>query len=484
MTCDSASSCDLGVYLLALSVHNHSNNESPPTALDTEVLQLPTQASRATDQIDLTSNQQDVPTISLPEEGAPVKSDDQSDEITVRVEYEQPSGEDTHHLQPADEINDEFSDASSCNYPTLCQTRRTGRRVQSGEGIGNATDSEDDDDGGYHNDSGAAYDSDLESVLSKSDRKNHAQKMRKWRTLATGRFEKMLLDCIVNTDKIAPEYRDIHIARSTIDKLEQVTSLSLLRPKAFSYGVLRGNKVTGCILYGPPGTGKSLLARGMARQSGFNMLSISTSEIWQKCHGEDEKMIKAVFSMARKLYPCIVFVDEADAMLGARKAGERRHVRSMLNQFLMEWDGLVTDTEAPFVLLATNRPFDLDPAVLRRAPVQIHLDIPTKEERASILGLLLRDEKLQNVSLGILANMTPNYTGSDLKNLCVMAATNCVNAQPRDMTERVLTRAHFFSALQTIRATNIGKVNANEFKKFEDRLQENGRSSGGNEDED
>ncbi|KAL0944757.1 spastin [Colletotrichum truncatum] len=357
------------------------------------------------------------------------------------------------------------------------------RRMQSRKGIESSSDSEDDENGSYNDELNTVYDSDLDSSLGRTDWNSHSHKMRKWKSLANGRFEKMLLDCIVNTDNIAPDYQDIFIARSTIEKLEQVTSLSLRRPKAFSRGVLKGNKVTGAILYGPPGTGKSILARGMARQSGFNMLSISTSEIWQKCHGDDEKMIKAVFSMARKLHPCIIFVDEADAMLGARKAGEKRHIRSMLNQFLMEWDGLVTDNRAPFVLLATNRPFDLDPAVLRRAPVQIHLDIPTKEERTGILDLLLRDEKLQDISLGVIANLTQNYTGSDLKNLCVMAATNCVTSQPRDTAERVLTRAHFFSALQTIRATNLGKVSANEFKKFEGRLQENGGGSNRNEDD-
>lgn len=227
-----------------------------------------------------------------------------------------------------------------------------------------------------------------------------------------------------------------------------------------------------------------MLVRGMAKQSKFSMLSISTSEVWQKCHGEDEKMVKAIFSLARKMYPCIVFVDEADAMLGTRKAGERRHIRSMLNQFLMEWDGLVTDTKAPFVLLATNRPLDLDPAVLRRAPVQIHLSIPTREQRSGILGLLLKGETLQDINVGHLANLTPNYTGSDLKNLCVMAATDCVNSQGRDTTERVLTRDHFYAALQVISATNIGRVSANEFKKFEGRLEENGEGPARDEDED
>nr|XP_036579321.1 spastin [Colletotrichum truncatum]KAF6786868.1 spastin [Colletotrichum truncatum] len=476
MTCDSASPCDLAAYLRALSMHSQSVDDYVPTILDTQApSQLSTQASSSDGDTDLASEQQYY------------KRHDQSDEdeAIVHVEGEHSLGEDNHHLQPADEILAGYSDASSCNFQTHCRNREmaSSRRMQSRKGIESSSDSEDDENGSYNDELNTVYDSDLDSSLGRTDWNSHSHKMRKWKSLANGRFEKMLLDCIVNTDNIAPDYQDIFIARSTIEKLEQVTSLSLRRPKAFSRGVLKGNKVTGAILYGPPGTGKSILARGMARQSGFNMLSISTSEIWQKCHGDDEKMIKAVFSMARKLHPCIIFVDEADAMLGARKAGEKRHIRSMLNQFLMEWDGLVTDNRAPFVLLATNRPFDLDPAVLRRAPVQIHLDIPTKEERTGILDLLLRDEKLQDISLGVIANLTQNYTGSDLKNLCVMAATNCVTSQPRDTAERVLTRAHFFSALQTIRATNLGKVSANEFKKFEGRLQENGGGSNRNEDD-
>jgi SpoVK/Ycf46/Vps4 family AAA+-type ATPase len=220
-------------------------------------------------------------------------------------------------------------------------------------------------------------------------------------------------------------------------------------------------------LYGPPGTGKSLLAKGMARQSGFTMLGISTAELYQKCHGEDEKVIKAVFSLARKLHPCIVFVDEADAMLGQRKAGEKRHIRAMLNQFLMEWDGLMSGLNSPFILLATNRPSDLDPAVLRRAPVHIHLDIPTQQERLGILGLLLEDERLHpDIDYFKLASLTPGYTGSDLKNLCVTAATECVSKQPFDTAQRVLTRQHFFSAMETIRATNVGKTMANEIRNF------------------
>lgn len=198
------------------------------------------------------------------------------------------------------------------------------------------------------------------------------------------------------------------------------------------------------------------------------MIAVSTSELFQKCHGDDEKVIKALFSLARKLYPSIVFIDEADALLGARKAGEKRHIRAMLNKFLMEWDGLTSGVNSPFVLLATNRPFDLDPAVLRRAPVHIHLDVPTTSERIGILRLLLKEERLaRDITIEKLALLTPKYTGSDLKNLCVTAASSCVAEQPVDTAERVLQRHHFMSALSTVKATGLSTTMVNEFQNFE-----------------
>ncbi|KAK4060947.1 hypothetical protein Trihar35433_9872 [Trichoderma harzianum] len=270
------------------------------------------------------------------------------------------------------------------------------------------------------------------------------------------------------TYEIAPGYKDVVVNPEVIKKLEDATRLSLQRPRAFSHGVLKGNRITGAILWGPPGTGKTLLVRALARQSEFNMLSVSTAELWQKCHGEDEKVIKAVFSMGRKLSPCIIFLDEADAILGTRKAGEKRHIRAMFNQFLMEWDGLISSKQAPFLLLATNRPFDLDPAVLRRAPMQIHLDLPSPNERLEIIKRLLADETLGNgMTYPFLSSQTHLYSGSDLKNLCVTAATLCVREQREDTEKRVLTRKHFIEALKTIKPTNMTKVMKNELQKFE-----------------
>ncbi|KAH0610508.1 uncharacterized protein H6S33_012035 [Morchella sextelata] len=286
-------------------------------------------------------------------------------------------------------------------------------------------------------------------------------------------YEQKLMGGIVNTTNISPNYSDIHINRTVIDQLERVTALALNRPDAFQYGVLRRNKVTGALLYGPPGTGKTLLARGLAKQSGFLMLEVTGADIFQKCWGEPEKYIKAAFTLARKLSPCILFIDEADGIFGARKSGDRKHQRGMLNQFLLEWDGMGSSMDSPFLLLSTNRPFDLDPAVLRRAPVHIHIDIPTVHQRQGILQLLLKHEDLgPDINLPILARLTPSYTGSDLKNLCVTAALACVETEVPDPvtgeypSRRTLQRRHFNFALKSVRATTLNPKQLSQLDAF------------------
>ncbi|PVI07120.1 AAA-domain-containing protein [Periconia macrospinosa] len=243
------------------------------------------------------------------------------------------------------------------------------------------------------------------------------------------KYEKRLMPGIVNPEQIKVGFDEVHVQPETVDAIRTLTSMSFLRPDAFNYGVLATEKISGALLYGPPGTGKTLLAKAVAKESGCTVLEVSGSQIHDKYVGEGEKNVTAIFSLARKLSPCIVFLDEADAVLSSRDgARERASARDILNQFLKEWDGL--NNNSVFVMVATNRPFDLDDAVIRRLPRRLLVDLPAETDRQEILRIHLRGEQLDgSVDLAGLARQTPFYSGSDLKNVAVSAALACVKEE-------------------------------------------------------
>ena len=297
------------------------------------------------------------------------------------------------------------------------------------------------------------------------------------------KHEKRLMSGIIEADKITTTFDDVYAPKATIEALQTLTTLSLIRPEAFSYGVLASDKIPGLLLYGPPGTGKTLLAKAVAKESGATMLEVSAAEINDMFVGEGEKNVKALFSLAKKLSPCVVFLDEADAMFSARSnSGRRVSHRELLNQFLKEWDGMSNDSGSAFIMVATNRPMDLDDAVLRRLPRRLLVDLPAEADRLEILKIHLRNEQLaDNVDLADLAKKTPFYSGSDLKNLSVTAALNAVKEEhesyknhkgeePFEYPEkRTLTKDHFENALEEISAS-ISEVMSSlrDIKKFDE----------------
>ncbi|KAK5136016.1 hypothetical protein LTR08_004270 [Meristemomyces frigidus] len=293
--------------------------------------------------------------------------------------------------------------------------------------------------------------------------------------------ESRLLTGVVDAKNIKVGFADVHAPADTIEALKTLTTLSLLRPEAFSYGVLANDRLPGLLLYGPPGTGKTLLAKAVAKESKATVLEVSGAQIYEKYVGEGEKMVRAVFSLAKKLSPCVVFIDEADAIFGSRSgSGNRNTHREIINQFLREWDGV--EDNGVFIMVATNRPFDLDDAVLRRLPRRLLVDLPVVKDRESILGIHLKNEVLADgVSLAKLAEQTPLYSGSDLKNLCVAAALACVReenemlvAQKEDKEfklpeKRTLAPKHFERAISEISASiseDMGSLSA--IKKFDE----------------
>ncbi|USP81112.1 uncharacterized protein yc1106_08386 [Curvularia clavata] len=247
--------------------------------------------------------------------------------------------------------------------------------------------------------------------------------------LTANKHEKRLMPGIADPDQIKTTFDQVHVPTETVESIRTITSLSLLRPEAFSYGILATEKISGALLYGPPGTGKTLLAKAVAKESGSTVLEVSGSQIMDKYVGEGEKNVAAIFSLARKLSPCIVFLDEADAVFASRDAmRERASHRDILNQFLKEWDGL--NDLSVFVMVATNRPFDLDDAVIRRLPRRLLVDLPTQADRKEILRIHLKGEQLdESVDLEDIAKRTPFYSGSDLKNIAVSAALACVKEE-------------------------------------------------------
>lgn len=237
-------------------------------------------------------------------------------------------------------------------------------------------------------------------------------------------FEKRLLADVIPPNDIGVSFDDIGALENVKETLKELVMLPLQRPELFGKGQLT-KPCKGILLFGPPGTGKTMLAKAVATEAGANFINISMSSITSKWFGEGEKYVKAVFSLASKIAPSVIFVDEVDSMLGRREnPGEHEAMRKMKNEFMVNWDGLRTkDKERVLVLGATNRPFDLDEAVIRRLPRRLMVNLPDAANREKILRVILGKEELApDVDLVAIANMTDGYSGSDLKNLCIIAA--------------------------------------------------------------
>ncbi|TYG43405.1 hypothetical protein ES288_D11G014000v1 [Gossypium darwinii] len=235
-------------------------------------------------------------------------------------------------------------------------------------------------------------------------------------------FEKRIRPEVIPAKEIGVTFNDIGALNETKESLQELVMLPLRRPDLFNGGLLKPCK--GILLFGPPGTGKTMLAKAIANEAGASFINVSMSTITSKWFGEDEKNVRALFTLAAKVAPTIIFVDEVDSMLGQRtRVGEHEAMRKIKNEFMTHWDGLMTKAgERILVLAATNRPFDLDEAIIRRFERRIMVGLPSIESREMILRTLLSKEKAENLDYKELATMTEGYSGSDLKNLCVTAA--------------------------------------------------------------
>jgi SpoVK/Ycf46/Vps4 family AAA+-type ATPase len=186
---------------------------------------------------------------------------------------------------------------------------------------------------------------------------------------------------------------------------------------------------SGVLLYGPPGCGKTMLAKALAHESGAAFINLHISTLTEKWYGDSNKLVRAVFSLARKFEPAIIFIDEIDAVLGTRRTGEHEASGMVKAEFMTLWDGL-TSTNASgqpariVVLGATNRIHDIDEAILRRMPKKFAVPLPGTTQRRSMLELILRGVRTDPdlFSIDYMANIMAGMSGSDIKEACRDAA--------------------------------------------------------------
>ncbi|KAK2584166.1 hypothetical protein KPH14_006596 [Odynerus spinipes] len=233
--------------------------------------------------------------------------------------------------------------------------------------------------------------------------------------------------------------------------IKEVIVFPMLRPDIFT-GLRRPPK--GILLFGPPGTGKTLIGKCIAAQSKSTFFSISASSLTSKWIGEGEKMVRALFAVARVYQPSVVFIDEIDSLLSQRSETEHESSRRLKTEFLVQLDGAATlENDRILIVGATNRPQELDEAARRRLVKRLYIPLPEFEARRQIVNNLLASvpNNITQQDIIDIAEQAEGYSGADMTNLCKEASMGPIRSIP-------------FSQLENIQTEEIRPVTLNDFK--------------------
>jgi len=188
------------------------------------------------------------------------------------------------------------------------------------------------------------------------------------------------------------------------------------------------NITPGILLYGPPGCGKTMMARAVAREMGFRFLVVKPSVVNNKWVGESEKTIQAIFSLAGKLSPMVIFIDEIEVLLGSRGSFNQSDFKdTKIAEFLTAWDGFHKTASSTIVIGATNRKEILDDAILRRLPIKIEIPMPDRSSRRQIFDKKLNQDGIKlDVELDRFVNLTSDWNASKITNFLESVLTIAV----------------------------------------------------------
>jgi transitional endoplasmic reticulum ATPase len=271
-----------------------------------------------------------------------------------------------------------------------------------------------------------------------------------------------------------PDVRFDHIAG--LEDVKQEIRLKMVYPVqrpdlAKRFGIGTGG---GILLYGPPGTGKTMIARAVAAEIEGTFFSIKPSQIMSKWVGEAEQNIQALFDQARAEPVSVIFIDEVEALVPARRDSQSTVMQRVVPQILAELEGFdrkPADGKTLLFIGATNEPWSIDPAMLRpgRLDEKIYVALPDAPARRKMLDLYLARRPLaDDVDFDELTDRLAGYSGADIKNICHKSATVPFLASVQDGLERVITRADVLGVLEKTRPS-VSPADLERFERFRER---------------
>lgn len=258
---------------------------------------------------------------------------------------------------------------------------------------------------------------------------------------------------VVSTERPPVNFDDVGGLETVKEQIRLTIIYPFQRPELYAaYGKKVGG---GILLYGPPGCGKTLLARATAGEVRADFVYVGIDDVLDMYHGESERKLHAIFETARRKAPSVLFFDEIEAIGGKRVDMRQHFLRTLVNQFLAEMDGMEGDNEEMLIIGATNAPWHVDGALMRpgRFDRVVFVPPPDGEARLAILRIHLRGKPAADLDLPRLARQTSGYSGADLMGVVEAATEAALKDALRTGEVRPITTADLLVALRQVRPT-------------------------------